>query len=52
MSEQKVLLPDIQYHIEKIIEEVAGKGIVDLELHIEAPVGNGRYGLWLKVKQT
>jgi MoaA/NifB/PqqE/SkfB family radical SAM enzyme len=52
MSEQTVLLPDIQYHVEKIIEEVAKRGIAELELHIEVPVGKGRYGLWLRVKPT
>jgi hypothetical protein len=50
MSEQAVFLPDIHYYIEKIIEEVAKRGITDFELHVEVPVGNGRYGLWLKVK--
>jgi hypothetical protein len=52
VSEQVVFLPDVWYYIEKIIEKVAKRGVVDFELHIEVPVGEGRYVLWLKVKPT
>jgi hypothetical protein len=50
MSEQTVFLPDVQYHVEKILEEVAKKGVDELELTVKIPIGNKRYVLWLRVK--
>jgi hypothetical protein len=50
MSEQTVLLPDIKYFVEKIVEEVAESSVAGIDLHVEVPIGGKRCVLWLKVK--
>jgi hypothetical protein len=50
MSEQTVLLPDIKYFVEKIVEEVAESKVAGIDMHIDVPVGDRRCMLWLKVK--
>jgi len=51
MSEQTVLLPDIRYYLEKILEEVAKAGVTELEFAVGIAVDNKLYTLWLKVRQ-
>jgi hypothetical protein len=50
MSEQVAFLPDIKYHLEEILEEIAKSEVTALDLAITTTVGDKRYTLWLKVK--